>query len=139
MYSFSSCTNGIRNERFGWSPDVIGEDGELTCIPDENIVGLMQEMYKVKCKGCTEGQSRDQHGNCLNCGPGSYQPTDLSATYFDIDQDKNLNTPGQETTSFQDLTEVTVEPFTCTECPAGHFAPPVVEFSEFDSFPNLFL
>ena len=42
-----------------------------------SIITELPEDEEVKCKQCTKGMSRDEHGNCEYCKLGEFQPNDL--------------------------------------------------------------
>ena len=42
-----------------------------------SVVKEIPPSERVKCKQCSKGMSRDEHGNCEYCPAGTFQPNDL--------------------------------------------------------------
>ena len=68
----SACVDGIREVKYEWS-DIDG-DGELDCDPDhpDSIITKLPEKRSEPCMHCSQGMSKDEHGNCKYCNFGTF-------------------------------------------------------------------
>ena len=75
-----------------------------------SIITELPEDEEVKCKQCTKGMSRDEHGNCEYCKLGEFQPNDLD--------DDDLS------------------PVACQTCSPGSFTETILDYQEFEKMPE---
>ena len=101
----SECVDGMREVEYKWA-DIDG-DNEMDCDPThhDSIITDLPAKRKEPCKHCSQGMSKDAHGNCTDCPIGTFQPKQLD------------DTPG------------VVE---CQKCEGGHYAMTVYDMQEFE-------
>lgn len=85
-------------------------------ICSDEITGAigMPESTLVPCRGCGRGEYRKESGECLSCQDGFFQDKDNH-----VQENESMIT-------------------TCTECPAGHYAPKMLDLGHFESMPYMF-